>query len=213
MTTWDSLRVAVARLLDEQPGALTGYPDPRADRGQQPPFHIGLAAWAVDTTKELHERFGADVTLTVGALPYPSGEARQRMRDSTTTVDPERIGFELDGPLSVPSGHNANHGLLVTNRTDSDLTVHTNGHVTADVVDPRDGHVVGGFAGVQITPLVIFFIAAGTAHRFPLLVGTAGVDREIGYAVPPGAWAIRVTLVMGDGRRIRSPALPFTVTD
>lgn len=161
----------------------------------------------------LHDRFGADVTLTVGRLPYPSGEARQGIRESTTTDDPEQIGFELDGPLSVASGHHANHGLLVANRTDSQFTVYTNGLVTADVVDPRDGHVVGGHAGVQAVPLVRFLIPAGTTRQIPLLVGTAGVDREIGYAVPPGTWAVQVTLMLGDGRRIRSPALPFTVTD
>ena len=32
---------------------------------------IRLAAWAATTAEELHQRFGADVELTMGALRYP----------------------------------------------------------------------------------------------------------------------------------------------
>jgi hypothetical protein len=31
MAVWDELSLTLARLLEEQPGALRGYPDPAAD--------------------------------------------------------------------------------------------------------------------------------------------------------------------------------------
>lgn len=46
-----------------------------------------------------------------------------------------------------------------------------------------------------------------------MLVGTASDSAQLGYAVPPGEWAVRVTLELGDGRRVRTPMLPITVTE
>jgi len=36
MAVWDELKVMLARLRDEQPGTLTGYPMPDVDEGRQP---------------------------------------------------------------------------------------------------------------------------------------------------------------------------------
>jgi hypothetical protein len=46
----------------------------------------------------------------------------------------------------VRSGHTLRHGLLVGNLTRQDLTIATNGQVTAAAVDPRTGQAIGGFA-------------------------------------------------------------------
>jgi hypothetical protein len=70
---WDELKVVLARLRDEQPGALQGYPDPGYDEDRQPPFEIRLAPWATATAENLHNRFGQGVDLVVGALAYPPG--------------------------------------------------------------------------------------------------------------------------------------------
>jgi hypothetical protein len=73
MAVWDELKVVLARLRDQQPGPLMQSPMPEADEGRQPPFVIGLEPWAAAVAEELHRQFGADVELTVGALPYPPG--------------------------------------------------------------------------------------------------------------------------------------------
>jgi hypothetical protein len=215
VSVWDSLKIVLVGLLDEQPGALTSYPDPRVDADRRPPFHIGLAPWASSAAGELHDRFGTDVELMVGAQSYPSGGDQHlawREGDTTPVVDPSRIGIELGGPLSVRTGHTEHHELLLTNRTESALAISTNGQVTAVVVDPGNNRVIGGFAGAQEIPLVVFRILPGATTRIPLLVGTASFDRALGYAVPPGDWLIRATLVV-DGDQMSTPALPLTVID
>ena len=73
MAIWDELKVVLARLRDQQPGTLMRYPAPDVDEGRQPPFTIRLAPWATATAEELHQQFGDDIELTVGALPYPPG--------------------------------------------------------------------------------------------------------------------------------------------
>jgi hypothetical protein len=219
MAVWDELEVVLGRLRDEQPDALMEYPTPEADEDRQPPFTIRLAPWAAATAEELHQQFGDDIELTVGALPYPPG--RQPPRPSVPgplpdLLDPHEIAAELDGPAVVGSGHTLRHGLLLRNLTGRELQIATNGQVTATVVDPHTGEMVGGFAGFQHLPLVIFRVAPGQTGRVPLLIGTASFTPRLGYVIPPGDWGIQATLTLGphprDSPRRRTPVLPLTIT-
>jgi hypothetical protein len=197
-----SWRTCVADLLADhnrlgsgglvQPGVLLKYPTLELDPGRVPPvppFRIGLAPWAVTPAAELHRQFGDDVELTVGALPYPPG-AQPRPRPATTSLpgplDSRENTVELDGPAVVRSGHTLRHRLLVRNLSGCELQIATNGQVTAAVVDPQTGEVVGGFSGSLTWPLVIFRVAAGATEPIPLLIGTASYTPRLGYAVPAG---------------------------
>jgi hypothetical protein len=219
MAAWDELKVVLARLRDEQPDVLMQYPMPEVDEGRAPPFGIHLAPWATTTAEELHRQFGDHVDLTVGALPYPPGR-RPRPQPATgpppDLLDPHEIAVELDGPAVVRSGHTLRHGLLLRNLTGAELQVATNGQVTAAVVDPQTGQVVGGFSGFQILPLVIFRVAPRQTRRVPLLIGTASYTPRLGYAIPAGNWGTRATLTLGpdprDSPRRRTPVLPLTIT-
>jgi hypothetical protein len=219
MAIWDELKVVLARLRDQQPGALMQFPMPEVDEGRQPPFMIGLAPWATAIAEELHQQFGDDIELTVGALPHPPG--RQPPRPLVTgppadLLDPHEIVAELDGPAVVRSGQTLRHGLLLRNLTARDLQIATNGQVTAVVVDPHTGELVGGFAGFQTLPLIIFRVPPGQAERIPLLIGTASCTPRLGYAIPPGDWGIQATLTLGphprDSPGRRTPVLPLTIT-
>ena len=219
VTVWDELKVVLARLRDHQPGTLLQYPMPEVDEGRQPPFTIHLASWASTIAEQLHRQFGDDVDLLVGALPYPPG--RQPRRSPTAgeppeLLDPQEIVAELDGPATVSSGQTLRHGLLLRNLTGRELQIPTNGQVTAAVVDPHTGEVVGGFSGVQHVPLIIFRVAPGQTGRVPLLIGTASFTPCLGYIVPAGDWGIQATLILGSDPRAslrrRTPVLPLTIT-
>jgi hypothetical protein len=45
MTVWDGLKPVIARLLDQQPGALASYPLPDFDLFGPPPIKIRLEPW------------------------------------------------------------------------------------------------------------------------------------------------------------------------
>jgi hypothetical protein len=219
MDAWPELKTVLARLRAEQPGAVTGYPDPSAEASPPPPVTITLAPWAAATAHDLHEQFGDYVRLTVGALPYPPGRApagRERPpgpRRPLELLDPAEIEAELDGPAVVRSGHMLRHGLLLRNLTGRELAVATNGHVTAVVVDPASGEVVGGFSGLQTLPLITFRAAPGETERIPLLIGTASFRPALGYAVPAGQWGIQADLTFSSGQPgRRTPILPLTIT-
>jgi hypothetical protein len=220
VAVWDELKVVLARLSDQQPGALTQYPMPEVDKGRQPPFTIHLEAWATATAEELHQQFGGNVDLTVGALLYPPGRQPRRSPapgQPAALLDPHQVAAELDGPAVVRSGHTLRHGLLLRNLTAWELPIATNGQVTATVVDPETGEAVGRFAGFHNLPLVVFRVAPAQTGRIPLLIGTASTVPRLGYAIPPGEWGLQVTLTLGphpwDSARRRTPILPLTITD
>jgi hypothetical protein len=219
MATWHDLKTVLVELCDGQPDALLQYPMPDRDDNRQPPFVIHLAPWALSAAEDLHRQFGSTVDLTVGALPYPPGAPPRQRHDTGETaelLDPDEIATELAGPAVVASGHDLEHSLLVRNLTDRQLQIATNGQVTAVVVDPSTGEVVGGFAGAQRLPLIVFEIAPGQTEPIPLLTGTASFTPRLGYAVPPGEWGIRATLTVGpdpdSSPRRRTPVMPLTIT-
>jgi len=220
MAAWEELGLTLAWLLENRPGAVTSYPDLGSDGGS-PPYPIRLAPWAEAVAAELHGRFGDQVDLTVGALPFPPGRALRRppaAGEPAACLDPAEAAAELDGPAVVRSGHTLRHGLLVRNRARTELAIATNGQVTAVVVDPGTDEVVGGYAGFQILPLIVFRVPPGGTERIPLLIGTASFTGRLGYAVPPGSWGIQVTLQLTPDSDVRNrvprrtPVLPLTVT-
>jgi hypothetical protein len=227
MTVWDELKVALLDL--EAAHALTGYPDPRSDAHREPPFEIHLAAWATDAAEDLHRRFGDDVGLIVGVLRYPErqpGRQHPTAPDDIPDMDPALMNVELDAPIIVSSGHNATGALRISNLSAANIVIFTNGHVTAQVVDPHTRMVVGGAAGIEHLVSVEISVASGGTLVVPLVVGTASYLPELSYAVPAGEWAIQAVLSTQDGhgggwqrptdrpphRRVRTPLLPITVT-
>jgi hypothetical protein len=141
-------------------------------------------------------------------------------------MDPTVMTVELDAPIVVASGHHTRGALRIHNTGTDPIVIATNGQVTARVVDPRTGEVVGGYSGFQALPLVYFRADADSTVVVPVLVGTASVAPELGYVVPAGEWAIQVVLDIEEGdstrrqsgadrparRRLRAPLLPITVT-
>jgi hypothetical protein len=107
----------------------------------------------------------------------------------------------------VRSGQALRHGLLVRNLIPQELTIATNGQVTAVMVDPRTGQVAGGFAGFQTLAGIYFQAAAGVTERIPLLIGTASSVPDLGYTIPPGSWGIQIPLDLQPDLHTREPRL------
>lgn len=213
LANWERLRHDLLRLEDAEPKVLEQWstPDPGYRR---PPVRLVLAASAERTAADLHERYGDFVSLRVGALPYPPqpGRPGRAPRSSNLdSLDPAEVRVVLDGPLRLRTGETTTHGLIVTNLGVDEIGVHTNGHVTASVVD-ASGTVMGGFTGFEASPLVIFTIAPAASVRIPVLVATNSFDSDLGYAVPPGEWHLVAPLQLADGRELLTPPLELTIT-
>jgi hypothetical protein len=183
---------------------------------------VRLRLWASqeDLAAQLLARYGDAVHLTVGYLHYPD---RALLRfdgsplelptpDRPPLLPAERAVVSVPEHLHIRSGHYTKCDLEVHNVGADEIVVHTNGMVTANVVDPETGERVGGYEGAQVLPLVRFTAAAGQTVRIPLLIGTACAVSRLGYATPPGEWALEIVLDFGQALgRYTSPRLPLTV--
>jgi hypothetical protein len=183
------------------------------DRADRLPFPIELAPWATDVAAELDGSVGAAVELRVGFLHFPQRALAARpVLEPADETGVTEVRAELEADLVLRSGHSGRVGLLLHNLGSAQIQLVTNGCLTAVVVDPITREAVGGLSGAQVLPMVTFTAAPGGTVRVPLLVGTASLVPDLGYAIPPGQWAMRTTLQLVSGRRLRTPTLPLTVT-
>jgi hypothetical protein len=180
--------------------------------------HIRLRADQVALAKQLTDRYGDAVDLALGLHHYPNSELDPSPESQRRSPVPERppllpddVGASLGEVLRVKSGQNLSSHLIVQNRGSVNIQVNTNGQVTARVLDPNTEELVGAFAGAQAAPLVRFEVLPSESVAIPLLIGTASPAARLGYATPPGQWAIEVTLMLEGRGNYRTPLLPITV--
>jgi hypothetical protein len=226
--TWDTLRPVLVELAARHPRPVRDGPDPHVIGPRRSPFHIGLEPWASDIAVALHRRFGREVILSVGYFGYPSRlavdswgrplagglVARPPAEDRAQMADPATVTVELANELVIRSGHEADASLLVANHSTRPVEIH---RLRAVIVDPASGVTVGDTMppgarsrwGVPARDMLA--IAPGATVAFALRVGSASRDPVLGYAVPPGAWAIRIFFERS-GQVVRAPLLPITMT-
>jgi hypothetical protein len=166
-------------------------------------LRVQLWADQADRAEEICQRFGAAVSVTIGMFPYPDRFARPD-RDSGTALDepppqhlatlPETVRVEPTEKLVIRSGAHLRTVIRVRNDSTTDVAANTNGQINGTVVHPDTGQRVGCYEGAQLMPLVRFDVPPGSTSEIPLLVGTASTKPELGWAVPPGPWAVRLVL-------------------
>ena len=202
------------RLMASSSRPLQGFSQLRDEPGK--PFAVHVKASALPVAAELHRRFGDAVRLFVGRLSFPDPYARPfRLppRPSLPIPDQRRdFRCTLDGPLTVTSGRTARHALLVTALMSPPAIVKTNGGLTAHVVDPSNGRIVGGFSGSQTMPLVEFALRYRRPVRIPLLVGTTSFEPALGYTLPAGRCALTAEVSLSDRRILTTRPLLFDIT-
>jgi hypothetical protein len=181
--------------------------------------HIKLWASQEGLAKELAERYGDAVDLTVGYLHYPDRRLLKSdgaplelpMVKRPPLLPADEIVVSVPQELRVKSGYSIRRQLKVHNRGTTELVVKTNGEVTGSIVDPQLNQRIGGFEGAHTFQSARFRASPGMSVDIPLLIGTACPNPDLGYTTPPGEWAFEVILNLDGRGRFRSPLLPVTV--
>ena len=166
-------------------------------------LRVQLWADQADRAEEICRRFGEAVIVTIGMFPYPDRFARtdQPPNPALDEPPPQRLAalpddvrIELTQDLVIRSGAHLRTVIRVHNDSAVDLAANTNGQINGTVVHPDTGQRVGCYEGAQSMPLVRFDVPPGSTGEIPLLIGTASIKPELGWAVPPGPWAVRLVL-------------------
>jgi hypothetical protein len=212
MPGWEGLRVDLRRLREESPGALVAFPSPDRERSERR-FRIELAAWATDIAATLNAKYGDAVDLRVGAMTFPTRQlwvSEYSRQLHGEPVASEGLDVEPLSPLTVRSGRFTHQDVLVTNRAAHEQVLLTNGDLTSAVTD-NAGTVVGLYVGPHTLARVGFAIEPHRSRPVPVLIGTASVVPDLGYAVPPGQWWLVIALQTDNGNMLTEP-LEITIT-
>jgi hypothetical protein len=206
------LRADLRQLRDESPAALVVFPDPEGERHEQR-ISIDLAAWATDIAAMLNAKYGSLLDLHVGAMTFPTRQLWEGVSGYQLRGAPaERAGLDVEplSPLTVRTGRSTREDVLVTSRATHRHVLSTNGALQSAVTD-SNGNVVGRYVGPQNLPLVPFSIEPHQSRPLPVLIGTASVVPDLGYAVPPGQWGLVIELQTDSGPMLSAP-LGITMT-
>jgi len=162
-------------------------------------IEVGLRANGEDMARQLVERYGDAVQVTVGMLSYPD----RTRPDGLTTCSPTMGTLRQDAPLraglvlkssTVASGGDFAATATVTNLGIADFDFQSGSPATALVyaaggVDAIGGYT-GGIAGVGLGKVL------GPLESIDVDVvgGTASCDPALGYALPPGRYEVRAVI-------------------
>jgi hypothetical protein len=87
MSSWPQVREEILRLEALTPRVLTGYTGPDTDPEPQPPFTVRLTSSSEAIAKQLHERFGDEVSPGLNRLcenPSPRTTSLQGCKSNST---------------------------------------------------------------------------------------------------------------------------------
>jgi len=212
MAGWESLRVDLRRLREESPGALRVFPVPDRAR-REPPFYIELAAWATDIAAMLNAKYGRLVDLRVGAMTFPARQlwvTDHALQLHGAPAESAGLYVEPLSPLTVETGRFTKEDVLVANRAAHTQVLATGGDLQSAVTD-SSGSVVGRYVGPHTAKRVEFWIEPHQSRPVPVLIGTASMVPDLGYAVPPGQWGLVIELQTDSGSMQLAP-LELTIT-
>jgi hypothetical protein len=158
---------------------------------------VSLRADGEAVAAEIAARYGDLVTITVGALIYPDRAAGGFGVCDDLVPPPPTAPTSLVATLKpigspVPSGHDFETMVTVTNTGGEVVSFESGSPLTALVYMPGTDEVVGiytgGIAGVGIGAE----LGPGESIDVDVLGGTASCDPDLGYALPPGDYEVRV---------------------
>jgi hypothetical protein len=172
-----------------------------------------MAAWATDIAAMLNAKYGSLVDLRVGAMTFPTRqlwvtEYAHQLQGSP--ADAAGLVVESLSPLTVRTGRFTHQDVLVTNRAAHRHVLATGGDLLSVVTD-TSGSVVGRYVGPHNAKRVEFWIETHQSRPVPVLIGTASVVPDLGYAVPPGQWWLVIVLQTDRGVMLSAP-LEITIT-
>jgi hypothetical protein len=188
------------------------YPGPDRERSEKR-FHIDMAAWATDIAATLNAKYGSLVDLRVGAMTFPARQlwvSEYAHQLHGAPAEPDGLDVEPLSPLTVRTGRFTRQDVLVTNRAAHRQVLATAGDLQSAVTD-SSGSVVGRYVGPHTAKRVEFWIEPHQSRPVPVLIGTASMVPDLGYAVPPGQWGLVIELQTDSGSMHLAP-LELTIT-
>ena len=209
------IRQEIERTL-QQRAAVTGRPILTSIGNGKAVIHVYLRADQENVASELSDRYGSAVELRVGAFGFP--ERRRRGQRPPGQPAPEEQAFEglevsLEVDQTVLEVGDDGHGRLVLRNNGRERIGPLNtGQPLVGSLLNASHEAVGGYTGwIAGTGLAIDLEPGGSAS-INVIFGTASSREELGYALPPGEYWLKVQVPLRHGRGEPASALAVPLT-
>ena len=162
-------------------------------------IEVALRANGEGMARQIVERYGDAVQVTVGMLSYPD----RARADGLTTCGPEMATLRLDTPLrgtlvlesgTVSSGADFGATVRVANLGTGDFDFQSGSPATALVFAPGGSEAIGSFTGGIAGVGLGEVLGPLESIDIDVLGGTASCDPALGYALPSGSYEVRAVI-------------------
>jgi hypothetical protein len=167
---------------------------------------VALRADQESLASELAARYGSAVELRVGAFSFP--DRRRGHPQPPDGLAPEEWTFEglemsVEADQTVLEIGDDGHGRLVLRNSGSErIGPLRSGQPLVGSLLNDSLEAVGGYSGWIAGTGLVVDLAPGRSASIPFIYGTASTRENLGYAVPPGTYWLKIQM----GFRLGHPA-------
>jgi hypothetical protein len=191
------VREEIGRTL-EQRAAETGRPIlPSIGEGKGV-ISVALRADQENLAGELAARYGSAVELRVGAFSFP-GRRRSHPQPPVRPAPEEQIfeGLEMSvevGQRVLEAGDDGHGRLVLRNSGPERIGPLGSGQPLAGSLLHASLETVGRYSGWIAGTGLALDLAPGRSASIPVIYGTASTREDLGYALPPGTYWLKVRM-------------------
>ena len=212
------VRAEIERTL-RQRAAETGRPVLTSIGQGKAVIHVDLRADQEHMASELASRYGSAVELRVGAFGFPGRRpVRARPPGRPAPAEPEEKAFdglelsvEVDQTV-LEAGDDGRGQLVLRNNSQERIGPLGFGQPLVGSLLNASHEVVGGYSGWIAGTGRNVDLAPGESASIGVIFGTASIREELGYALPPGRYWLKVQTSFRHGPGERAYALTAPLT-
>jgi hypothetical protein len=178
---------------------------------------VGLRADQEHVASELATRYGSAVQLRVGFFAFPNRRRRRPRPPAGPALEEQAFdGLEMSVEVAqevLTVGDDGHGQLILRNSGTAGIGPLQCGQPLVGSLLNSSLETVGGYSGAVAGTGRTIDLAPGAAASIGVIFGTASTRADLGYAVPPGRYWLRVQLRLHHGRGVpltTTPAAPLT---
>jgi hypothetical protein len=196
------VRQEIERTLRQQ-AAETGRPVLTSIGQGKAVIHVDLRADQENLASELAARYGSAVELRVGVFGFPDRRRRRpRLPARPALVEQAFNGLDMSVEVDqrvLEVGDDGHGRLVLRNHGPERIGPLDCGQPLVGSLLNASHEAVGGFGGAIAGTGLTVDLAPGRSASIRVIFGTASTREELGYALPPGRYWLKVQIPLRHG--------------
>jgi len=161
-------------------------------------IRVALRADQENLASELAARYGSAVELRVGGFSFPDRQGGHPPPPAGPPLAEQTFeGLEMSieaGQKVLEAGDDGHGRLVLRNSSSGRIGPLGSGQPLAGSLLNASLETVGGYSGWIAGTGLIVDLAPGRSASIPVIYGTASTREDLGYAVPPGRYWLKVQM-------------------